>query len=560
MTTLPLLSMNAISKSFPGARALSEVDFAVDGGEVVSLCGENGAGKSTLMSVMGGIYLPDAGLVSIAGQRVRIVNPGVAETLGIGYVHQEPTLVPSMTVTANIFLNRERVRGRVLLDFKKMRFESVRLMQMLGFDIDPDQTVQSLTLVEKEAVEIAKAMLLDPRILILDEVTAPLDSDAVEHLFEIVNALKAKGIAIIFISHRLDEVIRISDRIVVLRDGRNAGELRGGGEVTHKDVISLMLGEKGMASLMFRDTAPDMPTPRSETVSLDDVALSVCGLSKTPYFENVEFTLYRGEILGFAGLKGSGTTELLKTLFGVLRRDAGRLLVGDREIVIRSPRDAIKSGIGMLTNDRQREGLALRRPVEENVTISSLDRIANGVMLLRPAALERLADAMTKRLSIKTPSLRQEVINLSGGNQQKVVLAKWLLRDLDVVIADEPTRGVDVQAKDEIHKLLLALKGDKKALLVYSPEVPELLAICDRIFVFGEGRIVCEIKRNSTRFNEVDILELMHASKGRESRQPNGATSAALPEVKEGQAFESGGLPDASIESGYAKSQRHVLD
>jgi ABC-type sugar transport system ATPase subunit len=505
----PFLSLSGVSKSFPGVRALRDVDFGVDRGEVVSLVGQNGAGKSTLMGIVGGIHEPDEGHVSIGGEEVRISNPGAAEELGIALVHQEPTLVPNMTVAANIFLNRERLKGRMFLDFEGMREESTRITRRLGFDIHPDRFVEDLSLVEKEVVEIAKAMLVRPRILILDEVTAPLNADAVERLFEIVAALKAEGIAIIFISHRLDEVARVSNRIVVLRDGGNAGELRPDEGISEKDIISLMLGRKDVVELMLgeREVQPEV------SGSHEPAYLAARRLSKAPFFEDVSFAVARGEILGFAGLKGSGVTEMLKTLFGALRKDDGHVLVDGRELAIRRPRDAIKSGIGMLTNDRQLEGLALRRGVEENMTISSLERLCKGGGLLRPGLLGDRASALASNLTIRTPSLSQEVVNLSGGNQQKVVLAKWLLRDLDIVIADEPTRGVDVQAKDEIYKLLLGLKEEGKAMIVYSPEIPELLAICDRIVVVDSGHVVGQVERGSRAFEEGQILRMMHAAR-----------------------------------------------
>ena len=516
-STEPLLSLKGVSKSFPGVRALNDVDFAAAGGEVVSLVGQNGAGKSTLMSIIGGIYAPDEGTISIGGEPVRIADPGAAEARGIGLVHQEPTLVPNLTVAANIFLNRERVRGGIVLDFKGMKRESRRLTQTLGFDIDPDRLVEDLALVEKEAVEIAKAMLPGPRILILDEVTAPLNADAVERLFEIVAALKSEGIAIIFISHRLDEVIRVSDRIVVLRDGRNAGELKTDQKISEKDIISLMLGQKEeiIRSAMLGQRPAGTIDEAGDADGPDERRIAVQHLSKAPYFEGVSFTLSAGEILGFAGLKGSGVTELFKTLYGVFRKDEGQVLVGGREVVVRKPSDAIRNGIGMLTNDRQKEGLALRRTVEENTTISTLDRLTNGMSLFRPAVLRDRAASLAQSLSIRTPSLEQEVLNLSGGNQQKVVLAKWLLRDLDVVIADEPTRGVDVGAKEEIYKLLLGLKDQGKGIMVYSPEIPELLAICDRVVVVDSGQVVGEIDRLSPQFNESDMLALMHGAPGR---------------------------------------------
>ena len=510
--TQPLLELKGISKSFPGVRALNDVSFAVGRGEVVSLIGQNGAGKSTLMSIIGGIYTPDEGTVRIAGEAVEVSDPGAAEDLGIGYVHQEPTLVPNLTVAANIFLNRERKKAGLVLDFKTMKRESERVLGMLGFDIDPDRIVEDLSLVEKEAIEIAKAMLLEPRILILDEVTAPLNADAVERLFEIVAALKEEGIAIIFISHRLDEVIRVSDRIVVLRDSENAGELKTADGVSERDIISLMLGQKEdvIRPLMLGE----QPQLSSTKVQREE-AVTVRGLSKAPYFHDIDFTLHKGEILGFAGLKGSGVTEMLKTLFGALKKDEGNVAVRGVSVEIGKPRDAIRNGIGMLTNDRQGEGLALSRTVEENTTVSSLGRLTNRLTFLRPTALGQSTSQLAQNLSLRTPSLNEEVLNLSGGNQQKVVLAKWLLRDLDVVIADEPTRGVDVRAKDEIYKILLDLKEQGKAMIVYSPEIPELLAVCDRIIVVDSGRMVGEIARQAPEFNESDVLETMHAAPAR---------------------------------------------
>jgi ABC-type sugar transport system ATPase subunit len=509
-----MLSLRGITKSFPGVRALSEVDFEVRCGEVVSLIGRNGAGKSTLMSVVGGIYPPDEGEVSVAGEVVQITNASVGEQLGIGFVHQEPTLVPNLTVAANVYLNRELSRGG-LLDLKRMRKASAEIIGALGFEIDPDRLAEDLTLVEKEVVEIAKAMLFQPRILILDEVTAPLNGEEVEHLFGIVSGLKDKGIAIIFISHRLDEVIRVSDRVVVLRDGKNAGELSREQGLSEKALISLMLGEIHAESFVSAQ----------EACSRAEVMLSVQHLTKAPDFTDIDFELYCGEILGFSGLKGSGITELFKTLYGIYGPDEGQVFVQGRRVVIGRPSDAIKNGIGMLTNDRQKEGLALRRDLEENITISSLGFLSNRLTFFRPAVLRRRAADLARALSIRAPSMTQDVVNLSGGNQQKVVLAKWLLRDLNVIVADEPTRGVDVRAKDEMYNLLMGLKREGKAVIVFSPEIAELLTICDRILVVDAGRLCGSIDRNDSEFNEHEILRLMHVGAAEGERA--GASSMA---------------------------------
>jgi ribose transport system ATP-binding protein len=497
----PFLNLEGVSKSFPGVHALRNVDLAVNAGEIVSLVGQNGAGKSTLMTVLGGIATLDSGSISIGGTEVRITSPAVAEELGIGFVHQEPTLVPNMSVAANIFLHRERTK-KGFLDSKAMRAQSSRIMSTLGFDIDPNRLVSNLSLVEKEVVEIAKAMLLDPRILILDEVTAPLDSDAVERLFELVSALKTQGMAIIFISHRLDEVIRISDRVVVLRDGAKVADLAVDGTITERQLITLMVGQRPA------DPIADASLPPGH---VGTQLLSVRDLSLPPHYDAVSFTLARGEILGFAGLKGSGITEMLKTLFGAMRKHDGEILVDGRPARIKTPADAIERGIGMLTNDRQKEGLALTRNLTENITVSTLGRFASRWAFLRRRELKTNAATMVQTLGVKTTSVDQYALNLSGGNQQKVVLAKWMLRSLDALIADEPTRGVDVRAKDEIYKLLMGLKADGKAIILHSPEVTELLAVCDRVIVVVNGRIVAEVRAQTPEFDLRHILEMMHS-------------------------------------------------
>jgi len=497
----PLLNIEGVSKAFPGVRAVSNVDFAVAAGEVVSLVGLNGAGKSTLMSIIGGICKPDEGTVSIGGNEVRIASPAVAEQLGIGFVHQEPTMVPNMSVADNIFLHRERTR-KGFLDFKAMHAESARIMSTLGFDIDPRRVVSSLSVVEREAVEIANAMLLNPRLLILDEVTAPLDSDSVERLFELIAALKAQGMAIIFISHRLDEVIRISDRIVVLRDGTKVGDLAADDSGTEREIIALMVGQPPSAPADDVMAAP---------VHAGEQLLAVRELSRRPHYDSISFEVARGEILGFAGLKGSGITEMLKGIFGALRIHSGEITVAGRQVTIRRPDDAIRSGIGMLTNDRHHEGLALARNLTDNITVSTLERFARRLGFVRRGELRSHATSLAQTLTIKTPSVDQYVLNLSGGNQQKVVLAKWVLRNLDVLIADEPTRGVDVRAKDEIYKLLVGLTTEGTSIMLHSPEVTELLAVCDRIIVIDDGHIVGAVRAHTPEFALHHVLEMMHS-------------------------------------------------
>jgi ABC-type sugar transport system ATPase subunit len=499
-----LLEMKGVSKSFPGVLAVNNVDFSVNKGEVVSLVGQNGAGKSTLVSLIGGIYTPDSGGIFIDGKKVNIWNPAASEELGIGMVHQEPTLVSSMTVTTNIFLNRELVRGGFVLDFKRMKIESENIISKLGFKINPNTLVEHLALHEREVVEIAKAMLLNPRILILDEVTAPLDEDKVEHLFNLICELKSQGMAIIFISHRLREIIKCSNRIIVIRDGDKVGELHSSDNPSEKDIIRLMLGDKHLA---------DSTKSRSSSVSKTEgreKLLEVNGFSMKRFYNNFSFTLYNGEILGFAGLKGSGITEVFKSIYGLLKRDGGHLYRNGQKLSIRSAHDALENGIGMITNDRQKEGLALIRNITENITVSALSQFTNRVKFLNLKNMQKNAERQKRALEIKTPSLKQEVLFLSGGNQQKVVLAKWLLKGLDIILIDEPTRGVDVKAKSEIHKLLIELKNNGKGIVATSPEIPELLGICDRILVVASGEIVAEVRSESEDFNEAYILEAMH--------------------------------------------------
>lgn len=504
MTKEPLLHLKNIYKEFPGVKALRGVDFSLERGKIVSLVGTNGAGKSTLSSIIAGIYSPDEGEICIEGRKVTIPNPKVAENLGIGIVHQEPTLVPNMTVAENLFLNKEITKNGIVLDTKEMKRQSDEILEFLGFHINADKRVEKLTLVEKEVVEIAKAMLLKPRVLILDEVTAPLNKDEVDHLFKIIKDLRKTGMGIIFIGHKLQEIIEISDSITVFRDGKNVGELLSSERLSEKEIIALMLGTQLNEELELGQSSPESKN--------ENELLSLVGLIKRGIYEDINFTLYKGEIVGFAGLKGSGITELLQSLQGITTFDAGDMYVKGKPVKFKCPKDGIDSGLGMVTNDRQKEGLALSLDVKDNVAVSSLRFLTNKLKFIHTKTIKDKAEEYVKALSIKTPSINQEVQNLSGGNQQKIVIAKWLLRNLDIIIIDEPTRGVDVKAKNEIYKLLINEKNSGKSLLVASPEIRELLSICDKILVVINGKIVSEVHRNSKEFNEEDILNLIHSA------------------------------------------------
>lgn len=496
MSTQYLLELRNITKKFPGVLALDRVNFHLKKGEIVSLMGANGAGKSTLSNIISGVEIPTEGEILVDGKKVSISDANIAEELGIEMVHQEPTLVANMTVTNNIFLNRELKKG-FILDMTKMREEVLRIFDLLGFRVDPDKKVIQLSLVEKTAVEIAKALLSRPRLLILDEVTAPLDDREVDRLFEVMRELKRQGIAMIFIDHKIQEIVRIVDRVSVLRDGKNAGELEGK-EVTERSIIDRMLGTDGKFVTAINDHAN---TTEAETV------LQVEKLTYKNYFHEVSFSLKKGEILGFAGLKGSGITELFKTIFGLLPGYMGKIVIHETEETCKKPQESIRHGIGLISNDRQKEGLALIRSVKENITISAIKNFRYKIGLINEKSQSKTAQQFIKMLQIKTPSDNQLVRNLSGGNQQKIVIAKWLAKNLEILMFDEPTRGVDIKAKNEIYKLIIEQKQQGKAVMVTSPEIPELMRICDRILIVVQGKIVDIVEKNENAFAENIILE-----------------------------------------------------
>lgn len=499
----PLLVMKDIQKGFNGVPVLKGIDFTVNRGEIVTIIGSNGAGKSTLMNVLAGVHHADEGDIWFEGEKVSIADPNVAERLKIGMVHQEPSLCENMRVYENIFLNREyhTVMGR--LDRPRMRKESIDVLQNLGFHIDVEQRVRDISLVSKVIVSIAKAMLMNPKLLILDEVTAALNQKEVEHLFEIIRGLREKGLGIIFISHKIREIVQISDRVFVLRDGIEAGTFdREREPLCEKDIINLMLGESEWKS--------EYSEREMEQVG-DRVLMSVHKLCKHGMFEDISFDVHENEILGLAGLKGSGITELMYSIFGIMQYEGGELQIKGERMKASMPGEAIRRGVCMITNDRQHEGLAMGLPIENNVLITSLERTKpSGRFISRRRSLEIARDYIAK-LQIKATGPRQQVQFLSGGNQQKVVVSKWLFRNADVILIDEPTRGVDIKAKNEIYNLLLQEKARNKGIVVYSPETRELLNICNRIIIVDRGRIIAEVKREDARFTEKGILEIMHS-------------------------------------------------
>lgn len=444
-----LLSMQNIQKGFNGVPVLKGIDFEVNYGENVAIIGSNGAGKSTLMNILAGVHHADGGEIYFEEKKVDIHDPNVAERLRIGMVHQEPSLCENMRVYENIFLNRE-LRTRIgMLDRSRMKTESRKVMERLGFSIDVDKKVQDINLVSKVIVSIAKAMLMDPKLLILDEVTAALNQKEVEHLFEIICGLRDKGMGIIFISHKIREIVQICDRVVVLRDGLEAGTFdKKEGEFQEKDIINLMLGETQWEGEYYQ---------REMSAHNGQVLLSLKGLAKQGMYEDISFDVHENEIVGLAGLKGSGITELMYSVFGIMQYERGELRMKGEPLKASCPQEAIQRGVCMITNDRQHEGLAMGLAIENNVLVASLDKVKNRQGMIDAKISKKVANEYISMLQVKTTGAAQQVQFLSGGNQQKVVIAKWLLQDSQVILIDEPPRGIDIKAKNEIYNLLMEL-------------------------------------------------------------------------------------------------------
>jgi ribose transport system ATP-binding protein len=472
-----VIRMSSIEKRFPGVHALRGAQFDLKAGEVHALMGENGAGKSTLMKILSGIYSPDSGSVLVNGVEVRISGPRAAQALGIGIIHQELALMPDLTVAQNIFIGREPKSRWGVLDEAQLNRDAAAIFAAMKVPLDPRAVVRTLTIAKQQMVEIAKALSFRSRILIMDEPTAALNEAETADLFAIIRRLKSEGVAIVYISHKMDEIRRISDRVTVMRDGAYVGTVTAA-DTSIDTIIAMMVGRE------LDQTSAEIPD-----LSMAPVALEVRGLTRGRMVRDVSFSLRRGEIFGFAGLMGAGRTEVARVIFGADRREAGEIIVHGKSRAIRSPSDAVEAGIGYLSEDRKHFGLALGIDVRGNIALTSLDRFTDRFMRVDDAALARVAWDYIARLAIRTPSDRQEVRLLSGGNQQKVVIAKWLLRDCDILIFDEPTRGIDVGAKAEIYRLLQSLAEAGKAIIVISSELPEVLRLSHRIAVMCEGRL-----------------------------------------------------------------------
>ncbi len=480
----PSLEMKGIGKRFPGVVALDKVELSVSPGEVVALIGENGAGKSTLMKVLGGVYQPDEGTILIAGRPVRINSVAGAIRLGIGFIHQELNVFDNLDVAGNVFLGREPRRGGFLrlIDRAQMYADTRAYLERLGLDVPPDTPLARLSIAQQQMVEIAKSLSQQARILIMDEPTSSLTLAETARLLAVVKEVRAQGVSVIYISHRLGEVAEVADRVVALRDGRNAGELARA-EIDHERMVRLMVG---------RDLARFYVPPEAQAGA---TAFEVRDLRTRRYPQSaVSFAARRGEILGFAGLVGAGRSELAQAIFGVEPPLGGAVVLAGEALKIASPDDAIRRGIYLVPEDRRRSGLILEEVIRKNVTLPSLPRYAV-VGLVNAGAERKAAQEVCRRLNVKAPSVEVAAGTLSGGNQQKVVLAKWLAREPKVLIFDEPTRGIDVGAKHEIYELMRQLARAGVVIIMISSDMEEVLGVSDRVAVMHEGQLTGVLER-----------------------------------------------------------------
>lgn len=473
-----LLEMKGVSKFFSGVKALQSVSFQLRPGTVHALMGENGAGKSTLMKILSGIHHPDEGEIYLKGEKIQIDTPAQALKFGISMIHQELTPIPEMTVAENIFLGREPTRLGII-NYNQLYKRTTDLFGKIGIHLYPKSKMKELKVSDNQLVEIAKAISLDADVIIMDEPTSALTDREVEQLFKVIVDLKSHGKGIIYISHKMDEIFKISDEITVLRDGEYIAT-KVASDTNNKELISMMVG---------RELKDIFPKDRAEA---KEVLLSVRGLTLKGKFCDISFDVRKGEILGIAGLMGSGRTEVMEALFGITKPDSGEIRINDRLTRIRTPEDAIKEGIAFVTEDRKAQGLNLISPVRHNITISSLNEISRSGFIQRLLEKNRV-DEQIESLKIKTPHRDQWAKYLSGGNQQKVVVAKWLMTRPKILILDEPTRGIDIGAKTEIYKLMQSFTSEGYAIIMISSELPEIIGMSNRILVFYDHRIAGEI-------------------------------------------------------------------
>lgn len=486
------LEMKNITKRFPGVVALDNVNLSVEKGEVHSLCGENGAGKSTLMKVLNGVYKSDEGEIFIDGNKVDIRSPHKAQELGLSIIFQELNLINSLSIAENIFLGRLKKNklGKIL--WNETFDDAAVLLGHIGCKLNPKIEVGELSVSQKQMVEIAKALSFDSKIIIMDEPSATLTEKEVENLYSIIRELKSKNITVIYISHKMDEIFDLSDKVTVLRDGK-AVETMDILETSREDIINKMVGRDMDHAFPHRTPEGGDPVLRIENLSIEGK------------LDNISFELKKGEVLSFAGLVGAGRTELLRAVFGADKIDSGNFILNGKEIKINSPIDAIGNGIALLNEDRKEEGLVLNFSVAENISAAKLDSITKFGFIQKPLE-KNVAEKYVGDLSIKTPDINQQCINLSGGNQQKVALAKWLYSDAEILMLDEPTRGIDVGAKQEIYLIINELIKQGKSIIFVSSEMPEVLALSDRIIVLHEGKIKGEFDNKDKKITSEEIL------------------------------------------------------
>ena len=487
-----IVSMHDICKSFPGVKALDHVDFELRSGEVMALLGENGAGKSTLMKVLSGVYTRDSGDMEIQGKAYGNLTPKQAQAAGVAIIHQELNMCRHLTVAENMFLGREKVRG-VVLNQREMEAEAAEVLGRLKIDISPRTVVGDLPISKQQMVEIAKALSMDARILIMDEPTSALTAREIEDLFRIIRDLRASDHGIVYISHRLEELQHIVDRVTIMRDGQYITTMNFA-DTTIDQIITYMVGRE------IKEKFPRVTCEKGKKV------FEVKNLNAGRMVRNVSFSLYEGEIVGFAGLMGAGRTETTRAIFGIDPKQSGQIFLDGREIAIHSPMDAIRQGVVLAPEDRKKDGLCTKLSIRHNIALPNLDLLCNRLGVVSHSKENAMCDRAVKNLQIKTPSVDVDAANLSGGNQQKVVVGKWLARDSRVVIFDEPTRGIDVAAKVEIYHLMNQLKQQGIAVMFVSSELPEVLGIADRVIVMCDGQITGEVMARESTQNEILTL------------------------------------------------------
>ena len=488
-----LFRLENISKAFPGVKALNNVSISIEKGEVLALMGENGAGKSTLIKILAGAYKMDSGEIYCEEKKVQINDRNDSTKLGISIIFQELNLFSNLSVAENIFVNREFRKAGFIYDREKANREASVLLEKVGLSCSPDTKLVDLTISQRQMVEIAKALSSDAKLIIMDEPTSSLTDNEVDKLFEIINNLKESGVSILFVSHKINEVKRIADRVHVLRDGEYIATLLKE-EITEEAIIKAMVG-RNLENIFDKQYA-----------EIGETALEVKNLYTKNFLKNISFNVRKGEIVGFAGLVGAGRSEVMRAVFGLDAITGGEILVNGKPVRIKSPADAIKLGMGFVPEDRKNEGLFLRMSVMKNSSIVMMNKVSkHGV--INSAQEYETTRSYVEKLNVKTPNMEKEVMELSGGNQQKVVVAKWLSNEPQILIVDEPTRGIDVGAKKEIHNLISNLAKSGVAIRMISSEMPEILGMCDRIYVMHEGRIKSELSRGEA--TQEKIMEVI---------------------------------------------------